>query len=61
MAERPTPIATRSTTPALYPITLVRVNAMSAGCIRMQETLHEEVCEWTNSPGVRSGLLMRVF
>jgi hypothetical protein len=43
MAERNPPIATRSTTPALYPITLVRVNAMSAGFIRMKDTVNDEV------------------
>ena len=43
MAERNTPIATRSTPPALYPITLVLVNSMSAGFRRMQETVNDEV------------------
>jgi hypothetical protein len=43
MAERNTPIATRSITPALYPITLVLVNDMSAGFIRMKDTVNSEV------------------
>jgi len=43
MAERHTPTATRSTTPALYPITRVLVNSMSAGFIRMQETVNDEI------------------
>jgi hypothetical protein len=43
MAERNTPIATWSTTSALYPITLVLVNDMSAGFIRIQETVNDEV------------------
>ena len=43
MAERNTLTATRSITPALYPITLVRVNSMSAGCKRMKETMNDEV------------------
>jgi hypothetical protein len=51
MAERHTLTATRSITPALYPITLVRVNSLSAGCRRMKDTVHDEVCEWTKSPG----------
>jgi hypothetical protein len=43
MAERNTLTTTRSITPALYPITLVLVNSMSAGFIRMQETVNDEV------------------
>jgi hypothetical protein len=40
MAERNTPTASRSTTPALYPITLVLVNSLSAGFIRMKDTVN---------------------
>ena len=58
MAERHTLIAPRSITSALYPITLVRVNARSAGCRRMQDTVNDEECEWTKSPGITPGLLM---
>jgi hypothetical protein len=43
MAERNPRIATRSTTPALYPITLVLVNDLSAGFIRMKDTVNYEV------------------
>jgi hypothetical protein len=45
MAERNTPIATRSTTPALYPITLVLVNDLEAGFIPycMKDAVHGEV------------------
>jgi hypothetical protein len=43
MAERNTLTATRSITPALYPITLGLVNDMSAGFIRMKDTVNYEV------------------
>ena len=44
MAERNTPIATRSITPALYPITLGLVNDMSVGFISSwhEDAVHDK-------------------
>ena len=61
MAERNTPTASRSTTPALYPITLVLVNSLSAGFIRMKDTVNMSYESGLKNPGMTPGLLIMLL